>query len=121
MLAATFEHLRFTDADVVNPEDFLPGGASPPHQVCGFLLHDHGFALAVVFADRLQDALDLAADAGKLDCFRVTEKERADDPDDERLSFLGNACEPFDIESLGAVILPNPRFSFVALFNAMTQ
>lgn len=33
-------------------------------------------------------------------------------------AFLGNASEPFDIESLDAVELPNPPRSFVALFNA---
>ena len=74
--------------------------------------------LAVVFADCLQDALDIAADNGKLDRFRVTEEDAADYPDDEGLTFLGNASEAFDIESRGVEELPNPRFSFVALLSA---
>ena len=82
------------------------------------MLHDHGFVLAVVFADCLQDALDIAVDNDKLDRFQVTDNEMSDYPDEEGLSFLGNASEPFDIESLGAIELPNPKFSFVALFNA---
>jgi hypothetical protein len=32
-------------------------------------------------------------------------------------AFLGNASEPFDIETLDYIELPNPKFSFCALFN----
>lgn len=34
-------------------------------------------------------------------------------------TFLGNAGEPFDIEGVDAVELPNPPHSFCALLNAM--
>ena len=44
MDAATVNQIRFTDADVVNPEDFIPEGEYNPHKVHGFLLHDHGYA-----------------------------------------------------------------------------
>lgn len=118
MLTATFNDIRFTDAAVVYPEDFIPDGESNPHKVHGHLLHDHGKTLAVVFAHCTGDALDVAADAGKLDSYRVSEEDMGDYPDDEGLSFLGNASAPFDIEALGVEVLPNPRFSFVALFNA---
>lgn len=118
MLTATVNHISFTDADVVNPEDFVPDGETNPYNVHGYLLHDRGLTLAVVFADHFGDALDVAVDARKLDRFRVSEEDMGDYPDEEGLSFLGNASEPFDIEALGVEVLPNPRLSFVALFNA---
>ena len=81
-------------------------------------MHDHGFVVAVCFADCLQDAIDAAVDAGKMDRYQVAESDMGDYPNEEGLSFLGNASEPFDIESLGVLELRNPRFSFVAMFNA---
>ena len=42
-------------------------------------------------------------------------------PDKEGISRLGNASESFDIQALDAVELPNPPFSFVALFNAFSE
>jgi hypothetical protein len=117
-MTATFNEIKFSDDDVVNKDDFIPKGEYNPHNVRPWLLHDHGFTVAVVFASSLQDALDEAVDADKLDRFQVTEAEMADYPDDEGIAFLGNASEPFDIEGLAAIELPNPPFSFVALFNA---
>ena len=114
----TFQQIQFSDADVVDPENWIPEGEFNPHNVRPWLLHDHGFVLAVVFADCLQDAIDAAVDADKLDCYQVAERDLSDYPEEEGLSFLGNACEPFDIESLGAIELPNPPMSFVALFSA---
>lgn len=112
--------LWFSDKDVCNPSDYIPAGEYNPHNVRPFLLHDHGFPVAVVFADCLQDACDIAADEGKLDRFRVTEEDMKDysEEEQERLAFLGNASEPFDIETLGALELPNPAFSFAALLTA---
>lgn len=110
--------IMFTDADVVNPDEFVP---APQQTVRPFLLHDHGFVLAVVFADCLQDALDIAADAGKMDLYKVDEEDYGDydwDTGSPPCSFLGNASEPFDIESLGVEELTNPPFSFVALYDA---
>jgi len=109
-----FNEITFSDNDVVNPGDFIPAGEYNPHNVRPFLLHDHGFCLCIVFANCLRDALDIAADAGKLDRFAAD----ADEQDREDLAYLGNASEPFDIESLDWVELPNPRFSFVALLNS---
>jgi len=115
-----FNEITFTDNDLVNPDDFIPAGAYNPHRVRPWLLHDHGFVVAVVFADCLQDALDEAADHDRLDRYLVEDKDLADyGPDEEGISRLGNAGEPFDIESLGVEELPTPPFSFVALFNAM--
>lgn len=121
-MQATYQQIGFADGDVVNADAFIPDGTYNPHGVRPWLLHDHGVCLAVVFADCLQDALDEAADAGKLDRYQVSEKEMGDyEPDGGGLCYLGNAGEPFDIESLGVVELPNPKFSFVALFNAHQQ
>jgi hypothetical protein len=116
---AQFNQIMFTDADVVNKDEYIPAGEYNPHNVRPFLLHDHGFTVAVVFAGSLQDALDEAVDAGKLDSFQVSEGDLADyGPDEEGIARLGNASEPFDIQALDAVEPPNPPFSFVALFNA---
>jgi len=139
---ATYREITFSDADVVNADDFIPKGEFNPHNVRPWLLHDHGFTLAVVFADSLQDAIDEAVDNDKLDRYQLdpndehvredymhevesgqgmkVEKDGATvwlDWNDE-VAFLGNASEPFDIEGLDAIELPNPPFSFVALFNA---
>ena len=119
-MQAKFNEITFTDADVVNPDDFIPAGAYNPHGVRPWLLHDHGFTVAIIFASCLQDALDIAVDEGKLDAFQVSEDELADyGANEDGVSRLGNAGEPFDIEALDAVELPNPPYSFVALFNAM--
>ena len=99
MLQADYQQIKFTDADVVNPDDFIPAKAYNPHKVRPFLLHDHTFVLAVVFAESLQDALDIAVDAGKLDGFQVSENDLADyGADEDGISRLGNAGEAFDVQ-----------------------
>src|SRR5262249_44228884 len=98
--------------------DFIPAGEFNPHNVHGFLLHDHGFTVAVVFASNLQDALDEAADAGKLDRFQGSEEDMGEYPEEEGVTFLGDGSEGCVVGSLSVEELPNPRFSFVALFNA---
>lgn len=119
---AVHQNIKFAHSDVVNPDDFIPAGEYNPHNVRPFLLHDHGFVVAVVFASCLQDALDEAADAGKLDRYDVGEEDHADyGPEEEGITRLGNASEPFDIDTLGVLELPVPPFSFVALFNAHHQ
>ena len=55
--------------------------------------------------------------AGESPQFRVADLA-VPEPDGDGLAFLGNAGEPFDIEGLDAIELPNPPFSFAALFNA---
>lgn len=123
-----FREIKFTDADILNVEDFIPKGEYNPHKVLPWLIHDHGFTIAVVFASCLQDALDICADAGKLDAFRVDHSilSREENgqiipgeygPNDDGIAFLGNASEPFDIESLGCEELPIPAFSFCALWD----
>lgn len=118
MTTAEYQQVKFTDADVVNGDEYIPAGTYNPHNVRPWLFHDHGFVLAVVFAPNLQDALDEAADADKLDRYLIREEDMGDYPKDEGINYLGNASEPFDIESVSAIEMPNPPFSFVALFNA---
>lgn len=143
-----YKEITFTDADVVNKDDFIPKGEYNPYNKRPFLLHDHGFTICIVFADTLQDALDEAVDNDKLDAFQIDPKDPNDREDymtqdvnemamgfdancpefiDDQggkwwwkvePTYLGNASEPFDIEGLDAIELPNPPFSFVALFNA---
>ena len=116
---AAYKQITFTDRDVVNPDDFIPQNESNPHHIHPFLFHDHGFAVGVVFAEHLQDALDILADSGKIDGVRIADSELDDyGPEEEGISFLGNAGEPFDVDSLGVLELPNPPFSFCALFQA---
>ncbi len=113
--------LSFSDEDVVNSSEIIPQGESNPHSVRPWLFHDHGFALAVVFADCLHDALDIAADANKLDRYAIDKADYEDygvETDSPSCSFLGNAGEPFDIDALGYVELKTPPFSFVALWQA---
>jgi len=113
---------QFSDSDVVNPDDYIPKGEYNPHNVRPWLLHHEGLSLAIVFAECLQDALDEAADAGKLDRFQVAEEDMGDYGDDEEgITRLGNASEPFDIESVGVLELPNPPFSFCALLKATDE
>lgn len=138
-----YRQITFDDSDVVNLDDWIPQGEYNPHRVRPFLFHDYGFTVAVVFADCLQDALDIATDENKMDRYKITDSDRMDYMTDDvskmaagfdpncpdwtdangkkywwkiEPAFLGNASEPFDIESLGVVELPNPPRSFVAQF-----
>src|ERR1700678_2986912 len=98
-MQAVFNQITFTDDDVVNPSDFIAKGDYNPHHVRPWLLNDHGFTVAVVFADCLQDALDAAVDAGKLNGFQVSEQDLPDyGAAEDGISRLGNAGEAYDIE-----------------------
>lgn len=115
-----FEYKFDTETDIVNGDDMIPAGEFNPHNVHPFILHDAGFVLGIVFAESLQDALDEAVDNDVLDRFQVTDKELSDyqtgtdsegHPEYERISYLGNASEPFDIESLDVVEVPTSRWT----------
>ena len=111
--------IKFTDADVVNPDEFADyTHGSNPHNMRPWVIHDHGFVLCVVLASNLQDALDEAVDNDKLDAFLIDSedyKEYGVDGDDPTRAFLGNASEPFDIEALDYIKLQMPRFSLCKL------
>ncbi len=129
MASSQYHQIKFSDADIVNIEDWIPrDDGYNPHGVIPFLLHDAGFVLCVVFASNLGDAIDIAVDADKLDQYKIDECDQADYVEDgkpwddsDRISFLGNACEPMDIEGLDYVELPNPPRSFCAQFNEFMQ
>lgn len=110
--------VRFTDSDIVNPEEFGATGGYPNL----FLFHNHGVTVGLAFAENAQDAIDELADAGKLDSFKLTDEELAsgDYGSEPELtcSFLGNDCLPYDIDGLAIVSVPVPPVSFVACYNA---
>lgn len=111
-----------TDDDVINSDDFISADdCYNPHGVKPWLLHDHGFVICVVFASGLQDALDIAVNEDKMDRFLVKPEDLKDYEDEEGITFLGNAGERFDIESLDYLELPNPKYSWVAMFAASQQ
>lgn len=110
--------ISFTDADVVDFDSFIADGEYNPHNIHPWVLHDHGFVICVVFAGNLQDALDSAVDENKMDQFLIKEDDLKNYPDDEGITYLGNASEPFDIEGIGFIELVNPPRSFVALMTA---
>ena len=143
----TWGDFRFSDDDVVNVDDWIPQGDYNPHNVRPWVIHDHGFTLAVVFAANEQDALDEAVDHDKLDRYMIKPGEgdwqdymtcdpakmaAGFDPECPEYvdgngvrwwwsvepAFLGNAGEAFDVDSLGIAPMPNPKMSFKAVVMA---
>ena len=103
--------IKFTQSDIINPDDCIYQDEYNPHNKRPWLLHDHGFTIGVVFADSLQEALDIAVDENKLGQYLI----EAEDYDDYKVntdlptcSFLGNASEPFDVDSMGFIELKPP-------------
>jgi hypothetical protein len=120
-MTAQFQGIKFSDSDIANPDEWIPHGEYNPHNIRPWLLHDHGFTVAVAFASNVQEALDAAVDADKLDSFLIDKADYADygiETDSPSCAFLGNAGEPFDIEALEALEMPNVPRSFAAQFNA---
>jgi hypothetical protein len=117
-----FQGIKFTEADIVEIDDWIPEEEYNPHRVVPWLLHDHGFVVAVCFASCLQDAIDAAVDDGKMERYLLSDEDIVDydGGEDERISYLGNAGEPHDIETLEAIELPNPKpLGFCDAFDAM--
>ncbi len=104
---ANFE-IKITDSDIVNPDEIDSGYPF-------WILHEYGFTICAVWASNLQDAIDEAVDENKLDRFQLdiedpeTVKEYKIGTNDDTATYLGNACEAFDIESLGYVELAPPK------------
>ena len=118
MNTSSFQEIQFSDTDFINPDDYVKPGDYNPHNVRPFLFHNHGYVCAIVFASCLDDALDIAADENKLEGFRVDECDLSDYSEDYSPACLGNCSEPYDLDCLGVIELPNPSLSFTALFNA---
>ncbi len=85
-----------------------------------YAVHNEFGPLALVFARSAEDALDDAADTGKLDGYRVSDDSvRPDDTtiDGAQVTFLGNAGDPFALgDYVNIVHVPMPAFSLAALF-----
>lgn len=114
-----FQGISFCDTDVIDYEDFIPNGEYNPHNVRPWLFHDHGFVLCIVFSSSCDDAIDIAVDSGKFDRYLIDETDYSDydiEGGSWSCNFLGNAGKPFDIESLSVIELPNPSYSWVAMF-----
>lgn len=100
------------DKDVVNPDEFQDRSQRL------YIATDHGFVLGAAFADNENDAIDELADAGKLDRFLISEEEADDYENEDNISYLGNYCKPYDIESLQLYSFPIPKFSVMAQYAA---
>ena len=103
--------IKFTQDDIINPQDCIYSGDFNPHGTRQWLLHDHGFTIGVVFADSLQEALDIAVDENKLDQYLIGVEDYDDykiNTDLPTCSFLGNASKPFDVDSMGFIELKPP-------------
>jgi hypothetical protein len=110
--------ITITDDDLVDFDNFIAAGEYNPHNVHPFVIHDHGFVLAVIFESNMQDALDAAVDANKMDRYLINDDDLKDYTDEEGITYLGNASEPFDIQNVEVIELTNPPRSFVALLEA---
>ena len=99
-----------------------------------WVIHNAGYVQAIVFAEYYaycdQDALDAAADSGKLDFLLVTENELADYqtgidsegyPEYEGIVNLGNASEPFDQENLDYFVVSADIFANDPVIAAVLQ
>lgn len=120
MAESEFNGIRFDDSHVVEADECVYQEDYNPRNVRPWLLHSHGIAICVVFADCLQDALDEAADEEKLEGFKMSEEEvdqTADDDDFDKHTHLGNDSAFYNIEELEVIELPIPKRSFCAQFN----
>lgn len=101
-----------------SPEDFVNAGsgefdARDSRMNRAWVIHNAGYVLAIVFAEYYaysdQDAMDEAADSGKLDGMKCSEGDLEDmqvdnfdseNPEYHGVGYYGNASEPFADETL---------------------
>jgi hypothetical protein len=90
-----------------------------------FAIHNEYECLALVFARNEQDAFDDAADDGKLDSMKlaeltITSNEYGEETGENgcQVVRLGNASEAFDMNNVGIVEIPMPKFSLAGLLFA---
>ena len=84
------------DEDILLNDVILPGEYNP-HNVRPWLLGAEYRPHCLVWASHEQDAFDAAVDAGKLDGMLIEPEDEAEAEQNERLTRLGNAGEPFDL------------------------
>ena len=119
-----FDHCYTADC-FVNPESFdFHSSAWRGHTPKAWCITNGGYIVAIVFQEYYaysdQDALDEAADSGKLDFLLISDSELANYetgkdsegfPEYEGIINLGNASEAFDQENLDYFIVPASLFS----------
>ena len=103
--------IEFNDTNIVNIDN-------APYSDRVWAIGNEFGTLAIVFADSEQDAIDEAADAGKLDCLQIPDEEHDCSIDCEALH-AGGASEPFDQSYLWMRELPKAHMSLEALYPAM--
>lgn len=112
---------HFCDSDVVNRDEWAIGSSKGN----AYLIHDHGFTVAVVIADSVDDAIGYAVDAGKMTRWEVSDDQQVSDYTDAdfdsgRLEFIGTGTnrKVYDLEGMSVVVFGLPKVSFVACFEA---
>jgi hypothetical protein len=98
---------------------------SNPHRVRPWIIFNEYGAIGLVWASHEGDALDEAADQRLLESCRVDDGdfEEMSESEQEDLSPLGNASEPFDLTNINLVSFDPNSFSkeLVALFAASRE
>lgn len=118
MTSTTPRGLVFLDRDVLNPEDYIPTGKFNPWNIRPFLL-TNGIYTFVIFAEYPRSAFNIAADLHRIDNCRLLDEQAEEyESDGRRVSYLGKACYPYDIDDYVVEELANPTFSICAIYNA---
>jgi len=96
---------QLVDEDIINPDEYFNFNDL-------WILHDHGFTICAIFAESLEDALEVAADEGKLDAFKIQDE---DEEAIDNATYLGNYGEPYCLDSIGYVQVESPTLRFDVL------
>lgn len=115
--------IKLCDEDIINPDEIDYGDTKGRGRNSLFILHDHGYVVCAVWSSCLQEAIDEAVNNDKMDRYLIDESDYDDygvNTDEPTCSFLGNAGEPFDIDTLGYVELSAPLRSNCAELGAGT-
>lgn len=90
--------VELDDEKILANNVILPGETNYHGTRLWVIGHVYG-AIAAVWADCEQDALDELCDVGMADCFLIDEEEQSGATDSEReeWAYLGNASEPADL------------------------
>jgi hypothetical protein len=108
--SVTIDGVSFTDDDVLSPDDF------DFRNYDMFIFHDHGFVLAVCFADSISEAFDILADSGKIDHLELTGDE-ADEYADDEYQVLGSNGKFYDVDTVSVIVKDAPKLSIVKLLS----
>ena len=68
MAETTYKQIKFTDEDIINPDDWDFYDKT-------YLFHDHGVILGIAFASHENNAFDELADSGKIEDWKIREEE----------------------------------------------